>query len=77
MMMISPLNSFGFTMSKSRELEKAVIMIGPPGKPYGKIIRTERRLGSGDRRKFNTYIANDRRAGLPDRRDYTRFLQLQ
>ena len=69
------LNSFGFTMSKSRKLEKVVIIVGSPDNPYGKIIRTERRLGSGDRRKFNTYIADDRRAAVADRRDYNRFLQ--
>jgi len=62
-------------MSKSRKLEKVVIIVGPPDKPYGKIIRTERRLGSEDRRKFNTYIADDRRTGLADRRNYNRFLQ--
>ena len=62
-------------MSKSERLEKVVIIVGPQDKPYGKIIRTERRLGSADRRKFNTYIADDRRAAVADRRDYNRFLQ--
>ena len=62
-------------MSKSRKFEKVVIMVGPPGNPYGKIMLTERRLGSGDRRKSNTYIAFDRRAGAADRRYYNRFWQ--
>jgi len=75
MLKILPLNSNEFTMSKSRKLEKVVIMVGPPDNPYGKIMRTERRLGSRDRRKSNTYIAYDRRAGAADRRDYNRFLQ--
>ena len=75
MLIILPLDSSGFTMRNSRKLEKIVILVGPPGDPYGKIIRTERRLDSADRRKFNTYIADDRRTGLADRRDYNRFLQ--
>ena len=55
-------------MAKAKNSEKIVIEVGPPGKPYAKIIRTERRLGIEDRRQLNIYIANDRREGLPDRR---------
>ena len=62
-------------MAKAKNSEKIVIEVGPPGTPYAKIIRTERRLGLADRRKFNTYIADDRRTGLGDRRDYNRFLE--
>jgi hypothetical protein len=45
--------------------EKVFINVGPPGNPYAKIMRTERRLGLKDRRRLNTYIANDRRGGFP------------
>jgi hypothetical protein len=62
-------------MAKAKKSEKIVIEVGPSSKPYGQIIRTERRLGLADRRKFNTYIADDRRTGLADRRDYNRFLE--
>jgi hypothetical protein len=55
-------------MAKAKNSEKIVIEVGPPGRPYAKIIRTERRLGIEDRRKLKTYIAIDRRKGLPDRR---------
>ena len=47
---------------------KVEIIVGPPGNPYAKIIRTERRKSPMDRRRLRTYLANDRRAGLPDRR---------
>ena len=62
-------------MDKPKKSEKVVITVGPSRKPYGKIIRTERRFGLGDRRRLNTYIADDRRVGLADRRDHIRFLQ--
>jgi len=61
-------------MDKPKKSEKVVITVGPSSKPYGKIIRAERRFGSGDRRRLNTYIADDRRVGLADRRDHIRFL---
>ena len=53
-------------MAKAKNPEKIVIEVGPPGKPYGKIIRTERRLGIENGRKLNTFIADDRRTGLAD-----------
>lgn len=62
-------------MDKAKKSEKVVITVGPSGSPYGKIIRTERRLGSGDRRRLSTYIADDRRFGFAERRDDKRFLQ--
>ena len=55
-------------MEQASKSEKVVITVGPPGNPYAKITRTERRKGSVDRRRLNTYIANDRRGGLSDRR---------
>ena len=55
-------------MAKAKNSQEIVIEVGPPGSPYAKIIRRERRLGIEDRRKLKTYIANDRRKGLPDRR---------
>ena len=62
-------------MDKPKRSEKVVITVGPSSKTYGKIKRTERRFGLGDRRRLNTYIADDRRVGLADRRDHIRFLQ--
>jgi hypothetical protein len=55
-------------MEEFSKPEKVFINVGPPDKPYAKIMRTERRLGLRDRRRLNTYIANDRRGGLPNRR---------
>ena len=55
-------------MERTSNSEKVVIKVGPPGNPYAKIIRGERRLGIRDRRRLNTYIAKDRRGGLPNRR---------
>ena len=60
-------------MDKPKKYKEVVITVGPPGSPYGKIIRTERRRGLEDRRRLNTYIEGDRRAGLADRRDNKRF----
>ena len=60
-------------MDKLKKYNEVVITVGPPGSPYGKIIRTERRRGLEDRRRLNTYIEGDRRAGLADRRDNKRF----
>jgi hypothetical protein len=55
-------------MEQTLKSEKVVIKVGPPDNPYAKIIRRERRLGSRERRRLNTYIVNDRRGGLSDRR---------
>ena len=55
-------------MEQTSKSEKVVIKVGPPGNPYAKIIRSERRLGSRERRRLNTYIANDRRGGSDRRR---------
>ena len=55
-------------MEEISKSENVVINVGPPGNPYAKIIRTERRLGLKDRRRLHTYIADDRRGGLPNRR---------
>ena len=55
-------------MEEFSKFKKIVIKVGPPGNPFAKIMRTERRLGIKDRRILNTYIANDRRGGLPNRR---------
>ena len=55
-------------MEEFSKSEKIVIKVGPPGNPYAKIMRIERRLGMRDRRILSTYIAKDRRGALPDRR---------
>ena len=55
-------------MDMSNNSEKVFITVGPPGNPYAKIIREERRLGINDRRRLNTYIDRDRRGGLAERR---------
>ena len=55
-------------MERTSNSEKVVIKVGPPGNPYAKIIRGERRFGIRDRRRLNTYLANDRRGGFSDRR---------
>ena len=55
-------------MEQNPKPEKVEIKVGPPGNPYAKITRTERRKSSVDRRRLNTYIANDRRGGISDRR---------
>ena len=60
-------------MDKLKKYNEVVITVGPPGSPYGKIVRNERRFGIGDRRRLNAYIADDRRVGLADRRDNKRF----
>ena len=57
-----------YAMDMSNNSEKVFITVGPPGNPYAKIIREERRLGINDRRRLNTYIAKDRRGGLAERR---------
>ena len=55
-------------MEQDSKSEKVVIKVGPSGNPYAKIMRTERRNGSGDRRTIRTYIAKERRNGIADRR---------
>ncbi len=55
-------------MEKSKNSEQVAVKVGPPGNPYAKIIRKERRSGLRDRRGLNTYIADDRRCGLSNRR---------
>jgi hypothetical protein len=58
-------------MEPNPKPEKVEITVGPPGNPYAKIIRTERRKSSVDRRKLRTYLANDRRGKVSDRRKPT------
>jgi hypothetical protein len=58
-------------MENTPKLEKVEITVGPPGNPYAKIILTERRKSSADRRRLKTYIANDRRGKVSDRRKPT------
>ena len=58
-------------MEQSPKPEKVEITVGPPGNPYAKIIRTERRKSPLDRRRLHTYIANDRRGKVSDRRKPT------
>ena len=55
-------------MARRNEKKKVVIERGPASKPYAKIIITEKRKGSKERRKTNTFIENDRRSGVADRR---------
>jgi hypothetical protein len=55
-------------MDDTGERKKVVVKIGPPDKPYGKLIVTEKRTKTRDRRKVHTYIAEDRRSGIADRR---------
>jgi hypothetical protein len=55
-------------MERSHGKGQVVIKRGPASKPYAKVIITEKRKASKDRRKINTYIANDRRSGIADRR---------
>lgn len=61
-------------MDKVKKPEKVVIVVGPLNNPYGKIIQSERRFRTEDRRRLYTYIADDRREGFADRRDHSRFL---
>ena len=55
-------------MERRNEKKKVVIERGPASEPYAKIIITEKRKGSKERRKTNTFIENDRRSGIADRR---------
>jgi hypothetical protein len=60
-------------MDNSVKPEKAainqiVVKIGPPEKPYAKVILPDKRIGRNDRRQHHTYIADDRRSGIIDRR---------
>jgi hypothetical protein len=49
-------------------INQIVIKIGPPDKPFAKIILPDKRFGQNDRRQLHTYIAEDRRSGIVDRR---------
>jgi hypothetical protein len=55
-------------MSDTIKRQELIRKIGPPDKPYAKLIYTERRMALFDRRKLYTYIADDRRIGIADRR---------
>jgi hypothetical protein len=55
-------------MSKSKKRNETTLKIGPPDKPYAKLIVKERRVRLNDRRKLHTYIADDKRSGIADRR---------
>jgi hypothetical protein len=55
-------------MERTKGKRQVVIERGPPSEPYAKIILPEKREGSKDRRKTNTFIADDRRSGVADRR---------
>jgi hypothetical protein len=55
-------------MKESEQKKEAVLEIGPPDRPYAKIIIRERRTDQKDRRKIHTYISDDRRSGIADRR---------
>ena len=57
-------------MSGTNKRKKSILEIGPPDKPYAKLFFTEKRIGSRDRRKLNTFIADDRRSGIADRRKH-------
>ena len=54
--------------SKRVAINKIVIKLGPPHKPFAKIILPEKRFGPKDRRQVHTYIADDRRSGTANRR---------
>ena len=47
---------------------QVIIKRGPSSKPYAKIMISEKRKATLDRRKINTFIADDRRSGIADRR---------
>jgi len=55
-------------MSDTKKRDESILKIGPPDKPYAKLIFTEKRFGLNDRRKLHTYISDDRRSGIADRR---------
>lgn len=55
-------------MKGSDEKRKVIITRGPVSEPYAKIIITEKRKATKDRRKTNTFIADDRRKGIAERR---------
>jgi hypothetical protein len=55
-------------MSNTKKRKESTLKIGPPDKPYAKLIITERRIRLNDRRKLHTYIADDIRSGIADRR---------
>ena len=55
-------------MSNTKKRKESTLIIGPPDKPYAKLIIAEKRIGLYDRRKLHTYIADDRRGGIADRR---------
>ncbi len=55
-------------MNDTKKRKESILKIGPPGKPWAKLIFTEKRFGLKDRRKLHTYIADDRRSGIADRR---------
>ena len=60
-------------MYKLKKFNEVVITGGLASNPYGKFIRTERRLGLGDRRRLIIYIADDFRDRLADKRDHKGF----
>jgi hypothetical protein len=55
-------------MDEIRKRKKVVLEVGPPDKPYAKIIISDKRFGQTDRRNLHTYVAKDRRSGIADRR---------
>ena len=55
-------------MERTDAKRQAIIERGPSSNPYAKIIIPEKRKGSKDRRKINTFIADDRRSGIAERR---------
>ena len=55
-------------MVDTKKRDESILKIGPPDKPYAKLIFPENRFGLDDRRKLHTYIAKDRRSGIADRR---------
>jgi hypothetical protein len=55
-------------MKENDDIKPVVIHLQPTEEELARIMLRERRMGSRDRRKLSTYIADDRRSGIADRR---------
>ena len=55
-------------MMENDDIKPVVIHLKPTEEELARMILRERRMGSRDRRKLPTYIADDRRSGIADRR---------
>ena len=55
-------------MNEFDDIKPVILHLDPTKEELARTILRERRLGSKDRRKIPTYIADDRRSGIADRR---------